>query len=272
MRDDVHDRWRSGDLDVVVATSAFGMGIDKSDVRSVVHADPPESLDEYLQEIGRSGRDGRPARAVLVWRAEDLSLRRFFAGGVPKEADAAHLAAVLSAADGTEEIDAIAAAAGFGRQKTLRLLDLLQYSGSVRPAAGGGFVPVPDRPDPAAAGRAAVALAGQRERVEQSRVELVRAYAETAACRRQVLLASFGEVLPAPCGHCDTCASGSAARVEVAQADSPFPLETPVRHRDWGLGTVIRYDGEHIVVRFDGEGFKTLSVAEVLRHDLLTTA
>ena len=70
-----------GELDVVVATTAFGMGIDKPDVRWVFHAEVAESLDAYYQEVGRAGRDGEPAEAVLFYRTEDVGLRRFFAGG-----------------------------------------------------------------------------------------------------------------------------------------------------------------------------------------------
>ncbi|HEX2274313.1 MAG TPA: ATP-dependent DNA helicase RecQ [Acidimicrobiales bacterium] len=70
-----------GDLRVIVATTAFGMGIDKPDVRFVHHLDVAESLDAYYQEIGRAGRDGEPARAVLFYRPEDLGVRRFFASG-----------------------------------------------------------------------------------------------------------------------------------------------------------------------------------------------
>ena len=69
-----------GDLDVVCATTAFGMGIDKADVRWVFHSEISESIDAYYQELGRAGRDGEPAEAVLFYRTEDLGLRRFFSG------------------------------------------------------------------------------------------------------------------------------------------------------------------------------------------------
>src|SRR4029453_19414215 len=63
------------------ATTAFGMGVDKPNVRFVFHSEPSDSVDSYYQEIGRAGRDGEPARAILFHRSEDLGLRRFFAGG-----------------------------------------------------------------------------------------------------------------------------------------------------------------------------------------------
>ena len=84
-----------GDLDVVCATTAFGMGIDKADVRWVFHSEISESLDAYYQELGRAGRDGEPAEAMLFYRSEDLGLRRFFSGTGHVEVD--EIAQVLAA-------------------------------------------------------------------------------------------------------------------------------------------------------------------------------
>jgi len=68
-------------IPVIVATSAFGIGIDKEDIRFVYHYDIPHSLDAYSQEIGRAGRDGEPADAILFHCAKDMNIHKFFAGG-----------------------------------------------------------------------------------------------------------------------------------------------------------------------------------------------
>jgi len=76
VRQDVHERFTAGDVDVVVATNAFGMGIDRPDVRAVVHLAPPGSLEAYYQEVGRAGRDGNDAVGLLLLSPGDMPLRR----------------------------------------------------------------------------------------------------------------------------------------------------------------------------------------------------
>jgi len=73
----VQDRFASGAVQVVCATNAFGMGIDRPDIDAVIHADLPGSIEAYYQEIGRAGRDGRPATATLLWTFADVRTREF---------------------------------------------------------------------------------------------------------------------------------------------------------------------------------------------------
>ena len=112
-------------------------------------------------------------------------------------------------------------------------------------------------------------MAEAHRKVEQSRVEMMRGYADTQGCRRQYLLSYFGEHLPQPCGHCDTCALGTAQEA-AAPEDSPYPLLSSVRHAEWGDGVVMRYEGDRIVVLFEEVGYRTLSLDAIADRGLLS--
>ncbi len=270
-RDDVHTRFLDGDLDVVVATTAFGMGIDKADVRFVLHAEVADSLDSYYQEVGRAGRDGEPAEAVLFYRQEDLGLRKFFSGGSPDETALRKVATLVQHADEPVEPRELADEMDLTATRLTGLVNLLEQAGAVEVQADGTF----DRPDddltPKQAAKAAVEVAESHKKVEQSRLTMMQGYAETQGCRRQYLLAYFGEQLDEPCGNCDTCADGTAEEQPDA-ADSPFALQSRVNHAIWGSGLVMRYEGDRIAVLFDEVGYKTLLLEAVAARGLLEPA
>jgi ATP-dependent DNA helicase RecQ len=94
-RRQAHEDFLDDKIEIMVATSAFGMGIDKPNIRWVAHVALPDSPDSYFQEIGRAGRDGAPANALLLWRAEDEAIQRFFNGGAPDPVELRELAADL---------------------------------------------------------------------------------------------------------------------------------------------------------------------------------
>jgi ATP-dependent DNA helicase RecQ len=262
------------ELDVVVATTAFGMGIDKPGTRFVVHAEPADSVDNYYQEIGRAGRDGEAALAVLVYRQEDLGLRRFFAAGTPAEEELQQVAGLVSAAaaagiDDGVDVQDLREETGRAATPLVRDLNLLEQVSAVVLDEEGAAHPADDAPPPAEAAAAARQLAEQREKVDQSRVEMMRGYAETTDCRRQFLLGYFGEQLDSPCGNCDNCSSGLMQEQAESYDDTPFPVGTPVEHSEWGNGMVMRVEEDRVVVLFDEVGYKTLGLAAVTQHHLL---
>ena len=266
-RERVHEQFVADELDVVVATSAFGMGIDKPDVRFVVHAAAPESLDSYYQQIGRAGRDDQPAEITLCYRPEDLSLQTFLTvSKAPEEAlgEVVHAlqehAQPVRPAQLKGQVNASAA-------KRTTAVNLFEQAGAVATTSDGQLQYLdPDFPAEQAVKRA-VDAAEIHQRLTQSRIEMMRGYAETTGCRRQYLLGYFGEQLAHPCRNCDTCAAGTA--VEQPACDDEFPQGSAVRHAEWGCGVVMSTEQDRLTVLFDDVGYKTLSLPAVHEHNLL---
>jgi ATP-dependent DNA helicase RecQ len=245
----------------IVATSAFGMGIDRPDVRFVVHAAVPGSLDEYYQEIGRAGRDGKPATAICCYRAEDLGMRQFFVSSLPDHDDLVTVARAVDQPLGRREL---AARTGLGAGHLAELLNLLEAAGAVRLRRQVEPAAVPLTPQEAAsrAGR----IAAQHRSVERSRVEMMRRYAEMTDCRRRFLLRYFGEPVSRACGSCDNCDAGRSQ--PVVPAGLFFPGER-VTHHEWGAGLVLDAEADRLTVLFDDYGYRELATVVVSGRHLL---
>src|SRR3954452_18304117 len=268
-RDDVHRRFLEGELAVTVATTAFGMGIDKADVRFVVHADIAESVDAYYQEIGRSGRDGDDADAVLFYRPEDLSLRRFLgSGGSVTGAQAVEVLRAIASNGAATTFEYLLTDVSVGRRKLAQVVNTLADLGAVQQDVDGSVTAV-DTADVADIAGAVEAREARRKELDASRIEMMRSYAETRGCRGRFLLTYFGEDFDGMCGHCDNCEDESSAEYLETVVDCPYEPGMRVEHQEWGRGQVIRAERDTLVVLFDERGYRNLSVAAVLGGGLL---
>jgi ATP-dependent DNA helicase RecQ len=229
----VQDEFQAGRLDAVVATNAFGMGIDRADVRAVLHWEIPRTIEAYYQEIGRAGRDGKASDVLLLHRPGDRRVQEFFIDNAhPPEEVVRRTWAALRRAEGetvfrthaslAEEIGGGATDRMVGaallvleREAWLQRLSVAEASEERREIFG--------EDDPGGRSSGALLLRSEaeldldwrrlreRRRREVGKLDAMVGWAQAAACRRHGILSYFGE-LPdwQSCGNCDVCERGGA--------------------------------------------------------------
>jgi ATP-dependent DNA helicase RecQ len=206
-RREAQESFMSGDVHAVFATNAFGLGIDKQDIRFVVHYHMPGSLEAYYQEVGRAGRDGEVARCTLLYREEDRRIQSYFLGGkYPSLEEAAQVARVINAlaADRPWPVEEVAEAADVPVRKARIVLTLLKREDAVREHRGGGWERLVEDVTTTDLQADLLDYEARRE-ADRYKLERMIAYCRNAQCRTRFIMEYFGQEVEAGfvCGHCD---------------------------------------------------------------------
>jgi ATP-dependent DNA helicase RecQ len=287
-RHEAQEKFMAGEVKAVVATNAFGLGIDKPDIRFIVHFHFPGSLEAYYQEAGRAGRDGETSRCSVLYRVEDQAVQGYFLGGkYPDVTEAAQVARVVNAMPLEERraLDDIAEIADVPRRKARIVLTLLKRHGMMREHRGGAWERMAEDVTTADLSRELIDYEERRKR-DREKLEAMIRYCRTARCRTKMILEYFGEEHPDDfrCCHCDNDAAGSqgadadAARDEVraevlvsadaapangnGTEDQPHALWAgeEVRHETFGEGVVLAVSTDRAEVDFAGHGTRTVKL------------
>jgi ATP-dependent DNA helicase RecQ len=265
-RTSVHELFMGEAIRAVVATNAFGLGIDKPNIRFVVHYDLPGSVEAYTQEAGRAGRDGDPSKCALIYRMSDTRVQNYFlTGKYPDIEEVQKVFGTLEIFGGTQEggvsLTDLRKITQLPLTKLKVILALLKKGGFIENSMRSKYVLI----EAALAQRDRVlnlANYDTKKKYDQSKLAMMLQYAETTGCRRRFILNYFGEDYAAEtCGACDNCLQGH--RVATS---SGYRIADVVYHPKFGQGTVERAEKDLVTVLFPNVGYKTLLASAVSRE------
>ena len=261
----VHELFMAEAIRAVVATNAFGLGIDKPNIRFVVHYDLPGSVEAYTQEAGRAGRDGDLSRCILLYRMSDTRVQNYFlTGKYPDVEEVQKVFGTLEFFGGQEggiSLTDLRKISQLPLTKLKVVLALLKKS---------GFIESGSRAKYELTARAKeerdlvlnLANYETKKSYDQSKLAMMLQYAEIHSCRRRFILNYFGEDYDAEgCGACDNCLRGRRS-----QTSSGYRIADVVYHSKFGQGTVERTEKDLVTVLFPNVGYKTLLASAVSRE------
>jgi ATP-dependent DNA helicase RecQ len=267
----VHELFMGEAIRAVVATNAFGLGIDKPNIRFVVHYDLPGSVEAYTQEAGRAGRDGDLSRCILLYRMSDTRVQTYFlTGKYPDIEDVQKVFGTLEYFDSQKEGVSLADLRKISQLPLTKLKVVLALLKKAQ------FIVMRSRSryglsEDATKNRDLVLNLTNydtKKAYDQSKLAMMLQYAETRSCRRKFVLNYFGEDYEhGGCGACDNCLR--AARSEPSTHTSStagFRIADIVTHPKFGQGTVERAEKDLVTVLFPNVGYKTLLASAVNRE------